>query len=78
MFLRAWLGPTASIIPVAPEHIAFVDAAMKMRGYRSSPITYLGPKKHTLLPGKPGPHGTNWKQHKVYVPSHEVRGRPQN
>ena len=24
-----------SIIPVAPEHIAFVGAAMKMRGYRS-------------------------------------------
>ena len=34
-FLRAWLGPDVSIIPVAPEHISFVGAAMKMRGYRS-------------------------------------------
>ena len=34
-FLRAWLGPDVSIIPVAPEHIAFVGAAVKMRGSRS-------------------------------------------
>ena len=31
----AWLGPTVSIIPVAPGHIAFVGAATKMCIYRS-------------------------------------------
>ena len=75
-FLRAWLGPTASITPVAPEHTAFVGEAMKMRGYHSFSNYLSRAQEAHVAAGIPGSHGTNWKQHKVHVPSHEVRGRP--
>ena len=74
--LRAWLGPTVSFIPVAPERIAFVGAAMEMRGWRSFSNYIPVPRKHMLLRGIHGPHGTNWKQHKVHVLSHEAGAMP--
>ena len=50
-----------------PEHLAFVGAAVKMRGYRSFSNYISRAKEAHVAAGHTWTHGTNWKQHKVYV-----------
>ena len=75
-FLRAWLGPTVHHTRCTGAHLI---CGRRFEGAGLSQFFQLhisGQRKHMLQRGIPGPHCTNWKQHKVHVLSHEVGGCP--